>query len=169
MDPKGGIALSLLSGPPLQAAVDVLAFTVFGDTTKDSIFKSVDAAVGGALTDIARSESFEGKTGQSISLYTNGNGKLAAKRVVVVGAGPRTEFSNPHIRDIAATVAQTANRLGAATVGFLMPSLGANREAALVQMIAEGVRLGTYKFARYLTSDEAKKPMSVKSFGLILD
>jgi leucyl aminopeptidase len=169
MDPKGGIGLSLLSGSPLQAAVDVLAFTVFGDPTKDSIFKSVDAAVGGALADIARSESFEGKSGQAISLYTNGNSKLAAKRLVVVGAGPRNDFSNPHIRDIAATIAQTANRLGAASIGFVLPALGANREAVLVQMVAEGVRLGTYKFARYLTSDEAKKPMSVKSFGLLLD
>src|SRR5215475_8794384 len=129
MDPKGGIALSLFTGPAVEAAVDVLAFTVFGEPTKDSIFKSVDAAVGGALADIARSESFEGKSGQSISLYTNGNGKLAAKRLVVVGAGPRGDFTNPHIRDIAATVAQTANRLGAASIGFLLPSLGANREA----------------------------------------
>src|SRR5262249_38182503 len=169
MDPKGGIALSLLTGSAVEVAVDVLAFTVFGEPAKDSIFKSVDAAVGGALADIARSESFEGKTGQSISLYTNGTGTLRAKRVVVGGAGPRNDFSNPHIRDIAATIAQAANRLGAATIGFLLPALGANRELALVQMTAEGVRLGTYKFSRYLTSDEAKKPMSLKTFGILLD
>src|SRR5687767_3106265 len=134
-----------LVGDVTQATVDLLAFMVFGDPAKDAGFKSVDKALGGVLADTARAESFEGKASQTISIHTHG--KLPARRVMVLGAGPRGDFTNPQIRDSAASVAQAANKCGAATVGFVLPSLGANREPALVQMVSEGVALGTYKFS----------------------
>src|SRR4051812_43274431 len=114
MDAKGGIELTTLQGAPLEAQVDLFAFTTFGDPSKDSIFKSVDSALGGVLADVAKSESFEGKTGQSIVVHTHG--RIAAKRVLVVGCGAKSEFSNPHIRDVAATIVQIANKVGAAAV-----------------------------------------------------
>src|SRR5689334_3326446 len=140
MDANGGIELTLLQAAPREAQVDLLAFTTFGDPSKDSFFKSVDSALDGVLADVAKSESFEGKTGQSITVHTHG--RIPAKRILVVGAGAKGEFQNPHIRDIAATVANVANKASAATVGFLVPALGGNREQALVQFIAEGVVLG---------------------------
>ncbi|HEU4726605.1 MAG TPA: leucyl aminopeptidase [Kofleriaceae bacterium] len=167
MDAKGGIELTSLHGPPLEAHVDLFAFTTFGDPSKDSIFKSVDTALGGVLSDVAKSESFDGKVGHTITVHTHG--RIPAKRVLVVGTGARSEFSNPHIRDVAATIAQAANKAGAASVGFLLPTLGSNREATLVQFATEGVYLGTYKFSRYLTSEDHKRPMSLKSFGVFTD
>lgn len=167
MDAKGVIQVTHLPGPALQATVDLLAFTVFGDATKDAVFKAVDAAMGGVLAEVARSESFEGKANQSIIVHTHG--RLPAKRVMVVGAGVRSELTNAAIRDVAATIAQAANRTGTAAVGCLLPNLGANREALLVQMAVEGIFLGTYKFGRYLTSDDHKRPMALRSFGLFTD
>jgi len=167
MEAKGGIELTLLHGAPLEAHVDLFAFTTFGDPSKDSIFKSVDSALGGVLADVAKSESFDGKTGQSIVVHTHG--RIPAKRVLVVGGGTKSEFTNPHIRDVAATIAQAANKAGAVSVGFLLPSFGANREPMLVQFSAEGVNLGTYKFGRYLTGEDHKRPMSLKSFGMFTD
>ena len=167
MDGKGGIELTSLQGAPIEAQVDLFAFTAFGEPGKDPFFKLVDSALSGVLADVARSESFEGKTGQTLTIHTHG--RIPAKRIMVVGGGARSEFTNPHIRDVAATVAQAANKAGAATVGFLLPSLGGSREPQLVQLIAEGVRLGTYKFGRYLTGDDHKRPMALKSFGIILD
>ena len=167
MDANGGIELTLLQGAPLQAHVDLLAFTTFGDPSKDSTFRSFDSALNGVLSDVAKSESFDGKTGQSIVVHTHG--RLPAKRILVVGAGGRTEFSNPHIRDIAATIAHAANKASAATAGFLLPALGANRTNDLVQFTAEGVHLGTYKFGRYLTGEDHKRPMALKGFGVFLD
>ena len=167
MDANGGIELTLLQGAPREARVDLFAFTTFGDPSKDSFFKSIDSALNGVLSDVAKSESFEGKTGQSIVVHTHGH--VPAKRILVVGAGARNEFANPHIRDIAATVAQAANKASAASVGFLLPALGGNREHTLVQFVAEGVHLGTYKFGRYLTGEDHKRPMALKSFGVFLD
>jgi leucyl aminopeptidase len=167
MDAKGGIELTSLQGAPLEAHVDLLAFTTFGDPGKDSIFKSVDSALGGVLTEVARSESFDGKVGQTLAFHTHG--RIPAKRVLVVGAGARGEFANPHIRDIAATVAQAANKAGATTLGFMLPSLGTSRELQLLQLATEGVYLGTYKFGRYFTGEDHKRPMSLKSFGVFPD
>ncbi|HWU86005.1 MAG TPA: leucyl aminopeptidase, partial [Kofleriaceae bacterium] len=64
---------------------------------------------------------------------------------------------------------QTANRCGAQTAAFVVPSLGANREPALVQLAAEGILLGTYKFGRYLTGEDHKRPLSLKQLGLVTD
>ena len=112
-------------------------------------------------------EQFEGKASQALSIHTHG--KLPARRVLVLGAGARGDFSNSAIRDLAASAIQAGNRAGAASVGFVVPGLGANREAAIVQGIAEGVHLGTYKFGRYLTGEDHKKPTSLASFGLVTD
>jgi leucyl aminopeptidase len=167
MDVNQGLEVTLLTGPALQAQVDVLALTTFGDPTKDPVFKSADQALGGHLAEVARHESFEGKSGQVLSLYTHG--KLAAKRVIVAGAGARGDFSNPTMRDVAAAVAQAANRTGATSVGFVLPSLGAGREQLLVQMAVEGIHLGGYRFGRYLTGEDHKKPQALKSFGFLVD
>src|SRR3954471_2168877 len=167
MDAKGGIELTSLQGAPLEAQVELFAFTAFGDPSKDPFFKAADAALGGVLAEVAKSESFEGKSGQSLVVHTHG--RLPAKRILIVGGGSRSEFTTPHIRDVAATVAQAANKAGAATVGFLLPAFGANREPLLIQLAAEGVRLGTYKFGRYLTGDDHKRPMALKSFGIFTD
>ena len=167
MDANGGIELTLLQAAPQEAHVDLFAFTTFGDPSKDSFFKSLDSALSGVLSDVAKSESFEGKTGQSIVVHTHG--RIPAKRILVVGAGARSEFANHHIRDIAATVAQTANKASAASVGFVLPAVGAGREQTLAQIVAEGVHLGTYKFGRYLTGEDHKRPMALKQFGVFLD
>ncbi|HMG20392.1 MAG TPA: M17 family peptidase N-terminal domain-containing protein, partial [Kofleriaceae bacterium] len=167
MDANGGIELTLLQGAPQEAHVDLFAFTTFGDPSKDSFFKAIDSALNGVLADVAKSEFFEGKIGQSISVHTHG--RIPAKRILVVGGGARSEFANPHIRDIAASVASAANKSSAASVGFVVPALGANREQGLLQLVAEGVHLGTYKFGRYLTGDDHKRPMALKSFGVFLE
>lgn len=167
MEANTGISITHLQGPALTATVDLLAFSVFGDPSKDATFKAIDGALGGVLADVAKSESFDGKPNQSIVVHTHG--RIPAKRVLVLGAGAKSEVENATIRDVAATTAQTANKVGAATVGFVLPALGSSREPQLVQMCAEGILLGTYRFARYLTGDDAKRPIALKSFGVVTD
>ena len=137
MDSKAGIDLPLLSGPALQAQVDLLAVTAFAGAlgTVDPTLKLLDAALGGHLLDAARAESFDGKVGQTVVLHTHG--RIPAKRVFVVGAGPRGEFQPAQLRDVVATVAAAANKSGAASVGFVLPPLGAAKEPALLQHAAQ--------------------------------
>jgi leucyl aminopeptidase len=167
MDTKASFEITSASGPVWQASVDVVAFATFGDPSKDPVFKSADQALGGALADIAAAESFEGKPGQILVHYVGG--KITPKRVLVIGAGPRNEFSNAHIRDVTAALAQTANKVRATSVAFVLPALGAQREAQLVQFAAEGFALGTYRFGRYLTSEDSKRPHSLTAVHVYRD
>lgn len=167
MESQTGFEISHLPGPALSTDADLLAITVFGDPTKDANFKAIDAGLGGHLADVAKMEGFEGKANTSITIHSHG--KIPAKRVIVLGGGARSDFNNPHIRDVAAAVAQAANRLGAASVAFLLPQLGAAREETILQMAVEGIYLGTYKFGRYLTGEDHKRPMAVKKFQIGTD
>lgn len=153
--------------PALTAAADLLVIVVLGDPTKDQVFRLVDAATNKGLSEAAQSESFEGKTGQSLTFWTGG--ALKARRVAVIGAGAKSELEVPALRDVGACAAQIANRVGAKRLALVVPALGAAREAAAVQMLAEGALLGTYKFGRYLTGADAKKPMSLDDFGFVTD
>ena len=152
--------------PALTASVDLLVLVVFGDPSKDATFKAIDSATKGGLKDSAQAESFEGKLNQSLSLWTSGS--IKAKRVLVLGAGARSDLNVATLRDLGAAAAQSGNRSSAETIGFLVPPLGA-RQPGAVQHLVEGALLGCYKFARYLTSEESKKAPSLRSFGLLTD
>jgi leucyl aminopeptidase len=153
-----------LTGPALESAVDLVAFIVFGDPAKDALFKAADAAVGGGLSSAATAEKFEGKSGQSLMVTATGR---TFKRVLVCGGGAKGALTD--LRDTAAAIAAAGARVGATSIGLVMPALGAGKERAIAQHIVEGVLLGAYQFGKYLTGDNAKKPSSVTSFGLIVD
>ena len=146
------IELGHLAGPAVAAQVDLLAFATFGDPLQDPMFRAVNASLGGDLAEIARAESFEGKALQTVSVHTHG--RLPAKRILVIGAGPRAEFTNPHIRDLVAVAAQAANKSGTSTVGFVMPALGASRDARL-----SGIST-MFRVCRIASSNIARKPIS---------
>jgi len=155
-----------LHEPVLTAKVDLLVVVVFGDPSKDATFKAIDGVTKGGLRDAAKTESFDGKSNQSLLMWTGG--ATGARRVLVLGAGNRAELAVVALRDLGAVAAQTANRVGAESLGFLVPALGA-RQATAVQHLVEGALLGTYKFSRYLTSEESKKTPALRSFGLFTD
>ena len=152
--------------PALTASVDLIAFVVHGDPAKDPLWKALDSALQGSLTAAAKAERFEGKSSQTLTIWSKG--PLKAQRVLALGAGGRGDLKIPGFRDLAAVTAQTAARLGATSVGFTMPTLGKNLNHA-VQMVAEGAILGSYKFGRYLTGEDAKRPSPLQSFGIITD
>ena len=156
-----------LTGAALSTDADVLAFVTFGDPSKDALLREIDKALGGHLSESATAESFTGKPLQSLTVHTHG--KISARRVIVIGGGAKSEFSIPSLRDVTATLCAAAARFSAKSIAFVVPALGTGKERSLVQASVEGVLLGAYKFNRYLTGDEHKKPSTLASFDLLLD
>ena len=153
--------------PALAVSTDLLVIACLGDPSKDATFRLVDGAVKKALSESAEAESFEGKSTQSLTFrVTTG---LGARRVAVLGAGARGELGPAGLRDLGAQAVQLANRLGARSLALVAPALGAAREASTVQHLVEGAVLGSYKFDRYLTGADAKKPTTLKEFGVLTD
>jgi leucyl aminopeptidase len=158
---------SHVTEPALSASTDLLVIVAFGDPSKDPTFRSLDTATSKGLSEAAKGESFEGKSGQSLVFWANGATK--AKRIAVIGAGAKGEIEVPALRDVGAAAAQIANKVGARSLALVVPSLGGPREAASIQMIAEGALLGTYKFGRYMTGADSKKTPSINNFGIVVE
>ncbi|MEK7878823.1 MAG: M17 family peptidase N-terminal domain-containing protein, partial [candidate division NC10 bacterium] len=84
--------LSSVTRPLERAQGDVLVVGRYsGETRLSASLAVLDRALGGMLTEVLKAEKFEGKNGQCSHFYTND--RIPAKRVLVVGLGPRNELS----------------------------------------------------------------------------
>ncbi len=151
---------------PEQVSCDLLAFTTFGDPSKDATFKAIDKVLGGGLAEAAKGESFAGKPQQSLSFWSGG--AIGARRILVIGLGGKGDATIVALRDVGAQIAQFANKVGAASVAYVLP-LSGPREAHAVQHTVEGVGMGSYRFNRYLTSEDSRRTPTLESFGLLSD
>lgn len=147
------------ASPLADLPCDLLAVPVFEDGVREGeAFTALDSKLGGLLGRLTEEERFEGKKGQSLALHTHG--KTAPQRVLLLGAGKKASFDAAELRHFAARGVRAAKGAGAKAFAFALPP-GMDDERSL-QLAAEGVLLGRYRFDRYLSSD-AKKPDPVES------
>jgi leucyl aminopeptidase len=108
------------------------------------------------LAGLIAEEKFEGKSGQTVTWYTNG--QYPSRRYIVVGLGKKEKFGPGPLRDAVATAARRAEAVRAERLVLEVPGDGASHMSAKdrIAAVVEGVLLGTYKFDRYL-NDDAKK------------
>jgi leucyl aminopeptidase len=137
----------LLTKPLNAADGDVLILGAYAeDKRMAEPLARVDRALGGQLGEIFKAEKFLGKAGQLTHVYTNG--RLAAKRVMVVGLGTSGQLTPEAIRRAAATGVRRARDLGARVVSIEV--LGDTLPAGVrARAIVGGVVMGTYSFDRY--------------------
>jgi leucyl aminopeptidase len=142
-------------GPPADAQADLLAVPVFSDKLNESApIVALDERMGGVLRPILDEESFKGKPQQSALLHTQG--KLPAKRVLFIGLGAEKDMNPGDLRHAGARAARAARSVGAKTVAVVVPAPFGDERA--LQFLVEGVLLGRYRFDRYLTGEDARKP-----------
>ena len=129
------------------------------------MFKSVDQALGGALAR-RREVRVVRRQGRPVDLALHARQdprEARARRRRRPAQRVLEPARSRHRRDDRAV---PRTRSAPRRVAFVLPTLGANREPPLVQMAAEGVYLGTYKFGRYLTERRARSSRTtLKSFG----
>jgi leucyl aminopeptidase len=135
---------------PVEASGDAMVLQCYaGEERLGPEARRVDLALGGVLSLALRDQRFEGRAGDVADVHTGG--RVPAKRVLVVGLGPRAACTTEVLRRAASTVARRARDLGAASV--TIPVLGARAPslnlAARAQATGEGVLLGLYRFDRY--------------------
>jgi len=149
-----------VSGEPLaSAAADAVVVGVYADDKKlREPAARVNTASGGALSEVLTAEKFQGKVGQVTHLHTNG--RLPARRVVVVGLGKRADVTGESLRRAAAAGLRRARDLGARAVAseVLGDRLPPRQRA---QAVVEGAILGTYTFDRYKREKSDKQVESL--------
>jgi leucyl aminopeptidase len=135
---------------PVEASGDALVLDSYaGEERLEPEVRRVDGALGGLLALALRDQRFEGRVAEIADLHTGG--RLTAKRILIVGLGPRAECTTEVLRRAAASAARRARDLGAASL--TIPVLGTRARglglAARAQAIGEGALLGLYRFDRY--------------------
>lgn len=161
--------IKLTATSPIEAKVGLVALPLFEDDIgkkgKDALLDAADEALGGHLRAALKAERFEGKANQKLVMPTLGN--LAAPYVVLLGLGKRGAFTNETFRVAAGTAAKEARRLQSAKLAVALPEEVDAPEA--VRAGAEGLRLGSYRYDKWKTSDEKEKAFRITQASLHAD
>jgi leucyl aminopeptidase len=145
-----GIEITGGSGAFISAEAEVLAVLLTeGEPTRQKAFAAIDRALGGELSEHLRAVEFEGKRDRVLEIPTLG--RLPARRIVLVGLGPKKGLGPAALRAGAAVAARAS--LNDASVSVVVERSGGRDFRA----VAEGLALGSYRFARYLTGERAPK------------
>ncbi|HTI13335.1 MAG TPA: leucyl aminopeptidase [Dictyobacter sp.] len=117
-----------------------------------STASSVNSALSGLITDSCANGEFKGSLGELLTLHTTG--KLASKRVIVVGLGSSEKITPQLLQRASATAARYAQNTGVHHIALAIDWTSASMNVSQsVQAQVEGTLLGTYTFKKYFSSD----------------
>lgn len=138
-----------------MVACDAVAVGVFQQERElDGAAARVDRALGGLLGSVIAEEHFEAKPAKTLVLHTHG--KIPARRIIVVGLGPRDRATPEVFRRGAAGVIRQAMALHVGHVAFPPAALPPHAVDAVTQARVEGIMLGAYRFTRYKKADDGE-------------
>lgn len=149
----------------LTFSSDLVAIGIFKDTTsKQSTVKTIDKKLNGAIEKIIKLGDFEAKPGSTHLIYTDG--KIASKRILLVGLGSQKEIKLDVLRRAASAATSKAVDLGTVSVGLMLhvdiPVTVGFSKPFLGQAITEGACFGAYRYDEYITNKKVKRPGSLK-------
>jgi len=148
--------VKIIPGVIQECDADAIIVNLFEDTQPGGATKAVDDPLGGAIRDLIAGGDFSGKAGQVAVLYPRG--AIPARRVILVGLGPRDDFeadAAEAVRRAAARAIQRARELKANRMASILHGAGAGglsvEEAA--QATTEGSLLGLYDYRGQKTGE----------------
>ncbi len=145
--------IQLSSGEPLEPERDVVAVGVVqGTLQKHAWLKEVDQLLGGSVFAEAASCAFNGAADTQVEIQ--GTGRISARRILLIGLGPKRSLQPTQLRSFAAVAARTALQHNAEGLALVIPE---KTSGALLRAVAEGAVLGAYRFTKYLTGERLPK------------
>ncbi len=130
----------------LEVKSDCLALILFEGEKLSSEVDKLDKKISGSISEVIRLKEFSGKLYETTSIFTHG--KILATRVLLVGAGKKTDFSARLARNLAGTAARRAQKIGAKTLAFSL------EKSVDVEEAVEGVVLGVFDTGLYKSSKD---------------
>src|SRR5436305_9744010 len=126
--------------------------------------KSVDVLLDGLIQQICADGEFKGNLGEITTIYTMG--KLAAKRVIVVGLG--AQETAQALRRASSIAARHLQNTGAHHIGLALNREQLNVDAAqAVQAQVEGALLGLYTFKKYQHSKDNGNGRGIRKISIV--
>ena len=128
--------------------------------------KEVDSLLGGLIQSIFDEGEFKAKLGELVTLHPMG--KLAAKRVLVVGLGDQKKMNTQSVRRASAIAARSLQQTGAHQVALALHFEEGKIELDNgVRAEVEGALLGLYTFRKYKQSDTNGNGQGVTRINLL--
>jgi leucyl aminopeptidase len=139
--------VSVTTITPVDLDVDLLLMPL---TEDDAAGRQAELAEGFGPSLQRSASDFSGKAEERVVLYPE---RARARRIALLGLGPRAGVDVEMLREVAAAGADLAVKCKAETVALVVPAHDLDMEAA-GQAVAEGFVLGAYRFLRYKTQNE---------------
>src|SRR5208283_3773251 len=150
--------LLIKTSPATQTEADAFAFLAFETENEHPRADSTPSEQNGWLAELRTSGEFTGKLYETAVLHRPTG--LAAKRLVVIGAGKAAKFSTVELRRIAGTLVRSLKGKGVRSIGLLLEGDFASAEYVLAA--AEGAVVGGWEPDKY-KSDPKKDSAEAKS------
>jgi leucyl aminopeptidase len=133
---------------------DALVITIYeGEKADDGALRELDERTGGMISEMLGTDEMRGKQGDMVYIYRPGN--IRARRLLLVGAGKREEFSLDAVRRMAGSAARFLRSKGARSLSILRRSqldLGKSAQAA-----TEGALIGLFEPDMYKTENKEER------------
>jgi leucyl aminopeptidase len=142
------------AGKFYEVETDAMVVLIFeGEDPTAGVLGEVNERSGGLVAELLGSDELRGKSGDMVYAYRPGG--MAAKRLLLVGAGKRDDFDFDALRQVSGAAARFLRSKGAKSVAILRRSTLEIVKAA--EAVVEGVLLGLYEGDAYRTQDREER------------
>jgi leucyl aminopeptidase len=143
--------IKVVQGDIVSSACDAIILSYFeGSIELGDNLGRVDAALGGAISQLVRRGEIKGQLKEKTFIYSLG--KIPSGKIAIIGLGKKEELTPERVRVAVAEVCKALRQKNGQPAGTIacegIPGL--NPET-MGQAIAEGALLGTYSFRKYFT------------------
>ncbi len=138
-----------------ECKIDVLAVGVFSDVKGlDKLSAQLNNRLDGAIERLIKLGDFKAKEGTNAVVYSNG--RIGAKRVLLVGLGERKKATLDTVRKAAANAAKKSVEMKADALGLALHKAFGGRFdlPAMGRAMAEGTYFGSYRYDEFVTKSE---------------
>jgi leucyl aminopeptidase len=142
------------SGKFYEVEADALVVTIYeGEKADEGALKEIDERTGGTVSELLGTDEMRGKQGDMV--YIHNPGQIRARRLLLVGAGKREDFSFDTVRKVSGTAARFLRGKGARSMAILRRSQLDLERAA--QAAVEGALIGLFEPDMYKTEHKEER------------
>src|SRR5690349_4363639 len=133
---------------------DALVVTIYeGEKADDGALKELDERTNGVISEMLGSDEMRGKQGDMVYVYRPG--QIRARRLLLVGAGKREDYSLDTVRKVTGSAARYLRSKGVRSMAILRRSQLDLSKA--VQAATEGAILGLFEPDMYKTQNKEER------------